>query len=179
MLIADQAGNLPSYAGDATRLQPPRVILICGVAGLQTMAAAVREGAVAAFDADGRLPNLVRGVDAALRRDRATDPENRTRLLVALRAQDDESALLATLTRREREILGALMRGRVAADIAASEHVTLATVRTLIQHILAKLGVRSQLATVALAHRAWRGRLPHDQPRNIIDLDDDRVSWLD
>jgi DNA-binding CsgD family transcriptional regulator len=178
VLVGDQAGNLPSYATGGTRLQPPPVVLVCCSAGIPAMAAAVREGAVAAYDADGRLPDVVSAVDATLRRDRATHPENRARLLAALRARDREAALLAALTSREREILGALMQGLVAAEIAAARHITLATVRTLIKHILAKLGLRSQLSAVAFAHRAWRGRLPRDQPGNIIDLDDDGVSWL-
>jgi two-component system, NarL family, nitrate/nitrite response regulator NarL len=63
-------------------------------------------------------------------------------------------ALLDTLSLREREILTHLMAGRCAAEIARECVVAEATVRTQTKAILAKLGVNSQLAAVAVAHRA-------------------------
>ena len=59
----------------------------------------------------------------------------------------------ARLTHREREVLGALVDGHVVHDIAASDVVSEATVRTQVKSILAKLEVSSQLAAVGLARR--------------------------
>lgn len=62
------------------------------------------------------------------------------------------------LTGRERVVLAGLVRGTTAEQIAAEEHVTLATVRSQIRGVLRKLGVNSQLLAVAMAHGAdWRG----------------------
>jgi DNA-binding NarL/FixJ family response regulator len=72
-----------------------------------------------------------------LRRERAS----------ALRAQ----ARFDRLTRREALVLGALIDGLSAEEIAASHFVSLPTVRSQIRAVLQKLGVRSQLAAVALA----------------------------
>jgi two-component system nitrate/nitrite response regulator NarL len=71
------------------------------------------------------------------------------------------------LSTRERDVLIALMHGRSAAEIAQETFVSLATVRTHIHTLLAKLEVSSQVAAVAAAHNAgWpdaRGRKPrHD-----------------
>ena len=58
------------------------------------------------------------------------------------------------LTRRERQVLQALMRGETADEISKSSYVSLTTVRSQIRSILNKLGVSSQLAAVALAYRS-------------------------
>ena len=57
------------------------------------------------------------------------------------------------LTARERDVLGALVDGLSAEEIAAVQFVALTTVRSQIRAILQKLGVRSQLAAVAAANR--------------------------
>jgi two-component system, NarL family, nitrate/nitrite response regulator NarL len=62
------------------------------------------------------------------------------------------------LTRREEEVLSALMRGAKARDICAQSYVSMPTVRSQIRSILIKLGVTSQLAAVALAYQSgWSG----------------------
>jgi DNA-binding NarL/FixJ family response regulator len=58
------------------------------------------------------------------------------------------------LTDRERAVLTHLMHGLTAQEIAATDFVSVATVRSQIASILMKLGVRNQLAAVAYAHRA-------------------------
>jgi len=63
------------------------------------------------------------------------------------------------LTGRERVVLGALMDGASAGEIAKASFVSMATVRSQIRSILEKLGVHSQVAAVALAHRSrWEAR---------------------
>ena len=64
------------------------------------------------------------------------------------------TALIETLTRREREVLRSLVSGRRAADIAEIDFVSVTTVRNQIQSILTKLGAHSQLEAVAIAVRA-------------------------
>jgi two-component system, NarL family, nitrate/nitrite response regulator NarL len=74
----------------------------------------------------------------------------------ALERRDDARRTrrdLTNLTPAEARILWALMRGRSADDIARDHVVSIATVRTQIKQVLAKLGAKSQLSAVALA---WR-----------------------
>jgi two-component system, NarL family, nitrate/nitrite response regulator NarL len=63
----------------------------------------------------------------------------------------------ARLSPREQRVLGALIEGASAEEIAEAHVVALCTIRAQIRAILHKLGVRSQLAAVAQANRAgWR-----------------------
>ena len=59
----------------------------------------------------------------------------------------------ALLTEREQVVLTHLQDGLTPIEIAQVEYVGLTTVRTQIRSILMKLGVRSQLAAVAMANR--------------------------
>lgn len=76
-------------------------------------------------------------------------------LLAALRASraagDERLARLAALTPREAEVLRALTAGRTPGQIAEESYVSVKTVRSHVESIYRKLGVRSQLAAVALA----------------------------
>ncbi|HET9490276.1 MAG TPA: LuxR C-terminal-related transcriptional regulator [Methylomirabilota bacterium] len=72
------------------------------------------------------------------------------RLTAAAEPQDPAAE---TLTRREVEILQLLARGVRTADIAERLHVSRATVKNHVQHILAKLGLHSRLEAVAYANR--------------------------
>lgn len=67
------------------------------------------------------------------------------------REEEARKAPFAALTPKERRVLGHLVDGRSADEIAEAEFVSLATVRSQIQSILRKLQVNSQLAAVALA----------------------------
>ena len=61
---------------------------------------------------------------------------------------------LEWLTDREKVVLIHLMDGYTCSQIAEMDYVTKATVRSQIRSILAKLGVSSQLAAVAMAYRS-------------------------
>jgi two-component system, NarL family, nitrate/nitrite response regulator NarL len=66
-------------------------------------------------------------------------------------------AVLAQLTRQEQNVLFALMQGQAVREIATTAVLSPLTVRSHVRSILLKLGVNSQLAAVALAHRSgWR-----------------------
>ena len=63
---------------------------------------------------------------------------------------DGDATALATLTPRERQILGLLADGLDTREIAAKLVISLATVRNHVQNILAKLDVHSRLEAVVL-----------------------------
>ncbi len=67
---------------------------------------------------------------------------------------NDRRVRLERLTPREAHVLGELIRGKRVREVAQEAFVSEATVRTHVKSILAKLGVSSQLAAVALARDA-------------------------
>lgn len=84
------------------------------------------------------------------------DCEERERLLGAWSskrmATDGVRRRLGLLTPRERQVLGALLKGRHVTTIAQNHVVSEATVRTQIKSIHSKLGVTSQVEAVGLAN---------------------------
>lgn len=71
--------------------------------------------------------------------------------------EDERRKRLNRLTPREAHVLGELVHGKRVREVALEAYVSEATVRTQVKSILAKLGVTSQLAAVALARDAGWG----------------------
>ncbi|CAM5607789.1 MULTISPECIES: response regulator [Streptomyces] len=72
-------------------------------------------------------------------------------------AEAPDPAVLDTLTRREREVLGCLGRGMSNADIAARLEVAEATVKTHVSRLLGKLELRSRVQAAVLAQELGVG----------------------
>lgn len=76
---------------------------------------------------------------------------------VTVRAAD-ATVMRSSLTGREREVLGCVARGLSGKEISVELGMSYNTVRTHMNHVLTKLGVRTRLAAAAQARRA--GVLP-------------------
>ena len=91
---------------------------------------------------------------------RTLEREERDRLVACFHEETgrvlDSRARLDSLTIREREILEHLINGERVQEIARKSFVSESTVRTQVKSILAKMGVRSQLAAVSVALAADR-----------------------
>lgn len=74
----------------------------------------------------------------------------------AVGTDEDAELSLATLSAREREVLGLLSSGASNRRIAEQLFISDKTASVHVSHILAKLGVSSRLEAAALAHRAAR-----------------------
>jgi DNA-binding CsgD family transcriptional regulator len=66
---------------------------------------------------------------------------------------DIDSKVTEQLSDRELDVLRAIASGQANKDIANSLHISVATTRNHVQHILKKLNVHSKLEAVALAFR--------------------------
>jgi DNA-binding NarL/FixJ family response regulator len=142
-----------------------RVLLVTGSAAETAVGSAVAAGAVGRVHKSRPFEDLVRMATLAAQGRSVLDPIERNRLIAladaATLAARREHDRWDRLTPREREIVDRIAEGRRPASIAEEFVVSLATVRSHIRSILAKLGVGSQLEVAALA----RARLqPARQP---------------
>ena len=69
------------------------------------------------------------------------------------RTLESDSTATEQLSDRELDVLRAIASGQANKDIANSLHISVATTRNHVQHILKKLNVHSKLEAVALAFR--------------------------
>lgn len=137
-----------------------RVLIVSDSRAPELAAAASMAGADAVLDRarpfDELIGDLTRMIDedASHRRQPhpilSADPDD-------VRPSHDRRTVLDSLSPRERHVLGCLMNGETVDQIARRGSISVATVRSHVHAILAKLGVNSQLAAVAVAHReGWQ-----------------------
>jgi two-component system nitrate/nitrite response regulator NarL len=139
-------------AGGAT------VVMLTGVTDPVALGECIEAGATGVLSKRLGFRELLDTLARIVAGDTHTFARQRQELLAALRAaraeQAERMAPLASLTRREREVLAGLVEGRSAQELATEMFVSVATIRSQIKAILRKLGVNSQLAAVAEARRA-------------------------
>jgi two-component system, NarL family, nitrate/nitrite response regulator NarL len=153
-------GTSLELVGPLTDAEVP-VVVVTGVTDPVRRAECVAAGAVGVLDKSGSFDTLVASIERVLAHGTLLSNHDRDEHLALLRghtaAERERSAPFERLTRREAEVLGALMRGRSVEQIATSEVVSVTTVRTHIRGILTKLEVGTQLAATAKATDAgWR-----------------------
>lgn len=155
--------DLGDAFGTGARLIPSlveagtRVVMLTGSRDRLALAECIEAGAIAIVGKDEPLERLLAAIDDAVagRSMRADDRHELLQELWAARAAAERRGKpFARLTRREQEVLGALLDGLSAAEIAERDYVSMATVRSQIRGVLVKLGVTSQLAAVAFARQA-------------------------
>lgn len=149
---------------DGARLVGPltaagwKVVVLSGSSDRVSIGAALDGGALAWVPKNAPLPALLAVVRAAQDGRPVMAAERRDQLVALARQVDAErtalTAKLARLSRREREVLAMLAQGRRAQAVADHFVVSLATVRTQIRAVLAKLEVSSQLEAVAFYRKA-------------------------
>jgi DNA-binding CsgD family transcriptional regulator len=118
------------------------VLVVSAGAGAGAIASCAAKGAPAVFSLD-QLPDALHSMARSSCQDPMQVPD--VRLPPRFKA-------LVALTTSERRVLFYLTEGWAAQDIADELVVSLTTVRSHIRSVLRKLGVRSQLAAVAIAN---------------------------
>jgi len=125
------------------------VVFLTGHGDVGTSVDAMKLGAVDFLEKPVRAEKLVAAIRTALVRD------------AAHRAKDRElrelEARIARLSRREREVMGHVVAGRLNKQIAADLNISLKTVKAHRAKVMAKLDVRSVPALVDLCRAAGLG----------------------
>jgi DNA-binding NarL/FixJ family response regulator len=131
--------------------ESPRVIVLTTLRDDQAVHAAARAGAAAFLTKDARPEVLLATVRAAAAGDVTGDTDDLLRDFGAP-AQQPDVDVLHVLTPRERETFLLVARGLTNIQIAEASFVSASTVKTHVQAVLAKLGLRSRLQVVVFAH---------------------------
>lgn len=144
--------SMPDYSGLdlqralAERGQTRPAVFLSGQGDIPASVKAMKQGAVDFLTKPVNAAELLEAVRLAIARD------------IAARAKDAETAdlrrRLATLTPREREVLGHVLGGRLNKQIAAEIGAAEKTVKVHRARIMQKLQVRSLAELVRLAERA-------------------------
>ena len=129
------------------------VLVLTTFEGEELTFRALRAGAAGYLLKDAGGARLVAAVEAAAAGERPLAPEVVARLIASYvqRAPTDQ-ARLAALSERERHVLALIGAGRSNGEIAAELFISLATVKTHVRHILAKLDLRDRPQAIVLAH---------------------------
>jgi DNA-binding NarL/FixJ family response regulator len=135
-----------------------RVVMVTGSTDRADLGACVAAGATGLVSKALGFETLIDAVRRAAEGQPLLAEGERQELLDELhrheRADSERLAPFLALTPREQAVLGHLVAGESAEHIAANAYISLATVRSHIRAILMKLGVKSQLAAVALVRDA-------------------------
>ncbi len=152
-----EAGDATGWIGPLAE-RVPSVVMVTGVTDPVRRARCISAGAVGVLDKSGGFDELLTAVLTVREQGTLMTPHERDELLGMLREHEQdrqrELAPFEALTRREAEILGELMAGRTVDQIATAAVVSVATVRTQVRSILAKLQVSSQVAAIGRARDA-------------------------
>ena len=141
-------------AGDLRALpDPPRVVMVTTFGLDEYIDRALHGGADGFLLKDAPAETVQQAVRAAARGQVVLSPEVTRHVVDRFTGRAAPPAGHPDLTDREREILALIADGRSNAEIAAALYISLATVKTHVTRVLAKLGVRSRAQAIVLAHR--------------------------
>lgn len=156
-------GDMPdsvtlTLGAEATgRDHPPRIIVLSASAEAGQILAAIRAGAVAWVRKDESGEHLLHVIGRVARGETWVPPSELGHVLGLLLDELNkvrEEDPLAVLTRRERDVLLQVAQGADRKEVAERLHLSVNTVRTHMQSLMAKLGVHSALEAVAVT-RSW------------------------
>ena len=140
----------------AARGERPRAIALTTYADDASVLGALRAGARGFLTKDAGAEEILAAVQAVARGEAALDPSVQHHVVAALAGSDArrpaEPELPDELTPREAEVLALIAEGLSNAQIAERLVVSAATVKTHVNHIFAKAGVRDRAQAVVYAY---------------------------
>jgi DNA-binding NarL/FixJ family response regulator len=132
-----------------------RVLVLASAEDGETLAKVIESGAQAYLTKDCALSEVMAAARAVHEGDTLVPPgmlgDLLSRLIRRRRFQEEATSRLSNLSRRERQVLALLAQGGNKESIAQTLVISPETVRTHIQHVLAKLGVHSRLEAASFA----------------------------
>ena len=135
---------------------PARVVVLTTFADDRSVVDALRAGARGFLTKDAGAAEIERAIAAVVRGEAAIDPAVQHHVVAAVAGASAEAArpqLPDGLTTREAEVLSLIAEGLSNAEIASRLVVSEATVKSHINHIFTKTGVRDRAQAVTYAYR--------------------------
>ena len=157
MPLQDGIAATERILADADRAQrtPPRILVLTTFDLDENAARAIRAGA-SGFVLKDADPDFLLAAIRTVHRGNAVIAANATRELIASATRGSgrrpAPAAWNDLTARERDIFALAAKGLSNAEIAASEFLSEATVKTHLSRVLAKLGLRDRVQLVVFAY---------------------------
>ncbi|HXB48577.1 MAG TPA: response regulator transcription factor [Streptosporangiaceae bacterium] len=153
---------------DGDPVMPPRILIVTTFDQDEHVFEALRGGASGFVLKDTPPEQLLDAIRVVAAGDALLSPAITRRLITEFartpRPASPAGDALAQLTDREREVLGHAAAGRSNADIAATMHLSIATVKTHISRLLSKLGARDRAQLVVIAYETGAA-VPGLEPR--------------
>ncbi|GAA3795630.1 response regulator transcription factor [Sphaerisporangium flaviroseum] len=143
-----------------------QVVVLTTYSDDESVFAALRAGARGYLTKDARADEIAQAIASVRRGEAQFDPAVQRRLVEAVtrgRPQDDD--LPDGLTPREAEVLRLIAQGGSNSEIARALYITEATVKTHINKLFAKAGVRDRAQAVTYAFRHGLATMPSAPPR--------------
>jgi DNA-binding NarL/FixJ family response regulator len=141
----------------AERGERPRCVALTTFADDASVLGALRAGARGYLTKDAGADQIRAAVEAVARGDAALDPAVQHHVVAALAGGEPAGAATVDLpdglTPREAEVLGLIAEGLSNTEIAERLVVSAATVKSHVNHIFAKAGVRDRAQAVTYAYR--------------------------
>jgi len=137
--------------------RPSRLIALAAGVPDAELRAVLRAGAIGFLRADARRATVVELMLRAAEGGVPTSPTATNTLATAFAApprQPGSSTRLGQLTRRERDVLRLVAKGLSNGEIAAALVVTTSTVKTHMNAILGKLGLRDRVQATVFAYES-------------------------
>jgi DNA-binding NarL/FixJ family response regulator len=164
-------GSSAAFCAEMTRHVPaPCVVMLSATSEAQRIVAAVRAGAVAWVRKEESIDYLLRVIRCVVRGETWLPPAELGQVLrLLIHDQDDRRSrdeLLAALTPRERDVLFYLLEGAGCREVAVRLQISINTVRSHLQSLMAKFGVHSTLELVAVT-RARLEALPERSATSV------------
>ncbi|PVY97957.1 response regulator [Actinomycetospora cinnamomea] len=140
------------------RPQAPDVVVLTTFDSDENVLRALRAGASGFLLKDTPPPRIVEAVRRVAFGDPILSPTVTRRLMEQASAQagnrERARAALRCLSEREHEVAVAVARGRSNAEIAAAAHMSVATVKAHVSHVLTKLDLDNRTQIALLVHDA-------------------------
>lgn len=150
--LPDQDGIAATRAIHRTRPDLP-VVMLTGDTSDEVMLAALNAGMSGFLVKDEAVEQLVAAIRRAADGEMLWPAERLARLLGRARGSGRQTPSGGGLTSRERDVLALMSEGLDNKTIATRLHLSVATVRSYVQQVLAKLGAHSKLEAVVIASR--------------------------